>query len=71
MNDEEIIRSALKKIMSKNEANTCVIRNGYDNGTGRTGWHIAGFGHPVMYFGESVEEVIDAIYDIYDGREAG
>jgi hypothetical protein len=64
------IRESLKKIMSDGEANACSIWKGYDNGTGRTGWHIVKFGETATYYGKSVEEVIEAIDDIYDSRES-
>lgn len=70
MKAKEVIREALKKIMDEGEANACQIWKGYGE-TNRNGWHIARFGKTPTYFGKSVEEVIDAIYDIYDGRESG
>jgi len=70
MNAKETIRESLKKIMSDGNANACAIWKGYDNGTGRTGWHVMQFGETATYYGKSVGEVIETIDDIYDSRES-
>ena len=70
MNAKETIRESLKKIMNDGDANACAIWKGYDNGTGRIGWHVVKFGETATYYGKSVEEVIEVIDDIYDSRES-
>ncbi len=69
MNAKETIRQALKEIMSDDEANACSIWKGYDNGTGRTGWHVTRFGETATHYGTSVAEAVEMIEDIRDSRE--
>ena len=69
MNAKETIRQALKQIMSDGEANACSIWKGYDNGTGRTGWHVVKFGETATYYGATVAEAVETITDIHDSRE--
>ena len=70
MNGKEKIRNALKNIMSDGDANACQIWKGYDNGTGRTGWHVQKFGKTATYYGASVSEAVEMIEEVFDSREA-
>lgn len=63
------IREMLKKIYPDGEVNASQVWKGYDNGTGRTGWHVQKFGENAQYMGKSVAEVAEYVEDVASGRE--
>ena len=52
------IRKALAALIGARAANSAVIWSGYDNGTGRTGWHYVPFGKTAVFLGASLSDAL-------------
>jgi hypothetical protein len=70
MNAGQKVVKMLKEVYEDGEVNAAQVWKGYDNGTGREGWHYQGFNENAQYLGKNLAEVQEYVEDVSASRES-